>query len=126
MTINPFGGKSRQHGGEEGQGHGGAHIMPAKVLLGVWGSLVVLTWVTVAASRLDLGSLGLWVAMGIATTKATLVALYFMHLRYDRPINGIIFISTLLFATLFIGLALTDTLSYHPDLIPGYSPGMPH
>ena len=111
---------------QEAHGRGLAHIMPVKALLMVWGTLVVLTWITVAVTRFDLGSLSLWVAMGIATTKATLVALYFMHLRYDRPINGIVFIGTLLFATLFIGLALTDSLSCHPDLIPGYSPGMPH
>jgi len=122
MSNRPTG----EHQGHAGEGRAHAHIMPARMLLGVWGGLVVLTWVTVAASRLELGSLSLWVAMGIATLKASLVALYFMHLRYDRPINGIIFISTLLFASLFIGLALTDTLSYHPDLIPGYSPGMPH
>jgi len=117
-VVNP------QSGG--GHGQGAAHIMPAKVLLAVWGALVVLTWITVAVTYLNLGPLSLWVAMGIATIKGTLVALFFMHLRYDRPINGIIFIGTLLFATLFIGLALTDSLSYHPDLIPGYAPAMPH
>lgn len=116
-----------EHGGNgrPGSGHH-PHIMPGKVLLGVWGALVVLTVVTVGATHVQLGSMGLWVALGIATTKATLVALYFMHLRYDRPINGIIFLSTLLFAALFIGLALTDSQSYQPALIPGYAPGMPH
>jgi cytochrome c oxidase subunit IV len=105
-------------------GHGLAHVMPPRVLLAVWGALVVLTWVTVSATHFDLGSMSLWVAMGIATCKAVLVALFFMHLRYDRPINGIIFIGTLLFATLFIGLALMDTTSYQPDLIPGYAPAI--
>ena len=73
---------------------------------------------------MDLGSLNLWVAMAIATLKASLVLLFFMHLRYDRPINAIVFFGTLLFVLLFIGLALMDSAAYHADLIPGYSPGM--
>ncbi len=116
-----------QHGNEAEAGSGaglGAHVLPLKLLAGVWIALATLTWVTVAASHLNLGSLGLWVALGIATTKAGLVALYFMHLRYDRPINAIIFLGALLFVLLFVGLALTDTRSYQPDLIPGYAPGM--
>jgi len=118
-------------GGEEaagtgtGAGNGLAHVLPPRLLLGVWGALVALTWATVAVTHFDLGSLNLWIAMGIATVKATLVALYFMHLRYDRPINAIIFIGTLLFVLLFVGLALMDTQHYQPDLIPGYAPGMP-
>jgi len=54
-----------------------------------------------------------------------MVALFFMHLRWDRPINAVIFIGTLLFVALFVGITLTDTGSYQPELIPGYAPGMP-
>jgi cytochrome c oxidase subunit 4 len=79
----------------------------------------------VGATRFDLGSINLWLAMGIATLKVGLVVLYFMHLRYDRPINAIIFLGTLLFVFLFVGLALMDTMAYQPELIPGYSPDMP-
>jgi cytochrome c oxidase subunit IV len=103
---------------------GHAHISSSRQLLGVWAALVVMTYVTVAVTRFDLGSMGLWVAMAIATFKASLVALYFMHLRYDRPINGIIFLGTLLFVLLFVGLALMDTTSYQPELIPGYAPAI--
>ncbi len=113
------------HGHGAGHGQGLSHIMPMKVLLGVWATLVFLTWITVAATRVDLGGFNLWLAMGIATFKAVVVALYFMHLRYDRPINAIIFLGTLLFVGLFIGLTLIDTHHYRPDLIPGYSPAMP-
>lgn len=123
-------GSAAAHPGSVPQGdaphaHGLGHVMPAKVLLAVWATLVVLTWVTVAATRVDLGSGNLWLAMTIATFKAGLVILYFMHLRYDRPINAIIFLGTLFFVYLFVGLALMDTQHYQPDLIPGYSPGMP-
>jgi cytochrome c oxidase subunit IV len=102
-----------------------AHVLAPRVLVGVWAALAVLTAVTVGVSRLNLGEAALWVALAIATTKAVLVALYFMHLRYDRPINAVILVAALLFVLLFVGLALTDTQSYQPDLIPGYAPAMP-
>jgi cytochrome c oxidase subunit IV len=105
--------------------HSLSHVMPLRILVAVWVALVVLTGVTVGVTHVDLGGLALWVAMAIATLKASLVALYFMHLRYDRPVNLIIFLGTLLFVFLFVGMALVDTQSYQPDLIPGYAPAMP-
>ena len=55
--------------------------------------------------------------MGVATVKGTLVALYFMHLRWDRPFNSIIFVGSLLFLGIFLGFALLDTAEYNPSLI---------
>jgi cytochrome c oxidase subunit IV len=112
-------------GGDGIRKHPLSHVMPLKTLIAVWVALAVLTGVTVGVTRVDLGGLALWVAMAIATLKASLVALYFMHLRYDRPVNLIIFLGTLLFVFLFVGMALMDTQSYQPDLIPGYAPAMP-
>jgi cytochrome c oxidase subunit 4 len=111
-TMNPHGHDSH------------VHVMPFRVLLAVWAALMVLTVVTVAATWVDLGNLNLWIAMAIATVKATLVLLYFMHMRYDRPFNAVVFVSALAFVTLFIGIALIDTGAYQPELIPGYAPGM--
>lgn len=115
-------GHGPSHGHDE---HGVGHVLPMKVLGAVFAGLVVLTWITVAATWIDLGAMNLWLAMAIATVKASMVALYFMHLRWDRPINAIIFLGTLLFVLLFVGIALTDTASYQPEMIPGYSPAMP-
>ena len=94
---------------------------------GVWAALMVLTVVTVAVTYIPadvLGPLTLWVALGIAGLKATLVALYFMHLRWDRPLNGIIMVISVLVVVMFVGGALTDTAEYQGDMIPGYAPGM--
>ena len=55
--------------------------------------------------------------------KASLVALYFMHLRYDRPFNAIVFVTALFFVMLFVGIALTDTAAYKPDDDPGLRAG---
>jgi cytochrome c oxidase subunit IV len=92
------------------------HIVPMPVLLAVFAALLAFTVLTVAAARFDLGSWNLIVAMVIATVKASLVVLYFMHLRYDQPFNALIFIAALVFLSLFISLALLDTLQYQPDI----------
>ncbi len=54
--------------------------------------------------------------MGIATMKAALVALYFMHLRYDHPFHSLVFVAGLVFLTLFLALTLLDTLQYQPTI----------
>lgn len=103
---------------------GVGHVTPVDLLLKVWGALVVLTVVTVAVTWVDLGSMNLLVALGIAVVKATLVCLYFMHLRWDRPVNGVIFLTAILFAAIFIGGVLLDTTEYRDDRIPNYAPEM--
>ena len=99
--------------------HGVAHIMPLKMLVGVFLALVVLTVMTVTASNLNFGSYNLVVAIAIAVVKASLVVLYFMHLRYDNPFNAIVFVGCLIFVALFMFLSLTDTTAYHASVIHG-------
>jgi cytochrome c oxidase subunit 4 len=93
--------------------HGIAHVTPLTLLFAVLGALLVLTVITVAVTKVDLG--GQWnlvVAMVIATIKAGLVVTYFMHLRWDRTFNVLVFLSSVLFLILFISLALTDRKEY--------------
>lgn len=97
--------------------HGMSHVMPPSVLIGTFLALVALTVLTVAMSYLPLGSIELMVAMGIATVKAFLVAFYFMHLRYDKPLNSLLVVFSLVFVALFISLTLIDSLAYQPDII---------
>jgi cytochrome c oxidase subunit 4 len=85
---------------------------------------MVLTWATVSATFIDLGNLNIVIALGIAVIKASLVVLYFMHLRYDNPFNAFVFIASVLFVMLFIGFALIDRKEYAPELIPNYAPAM--
>ena len=72
--------------------------------------LLVLTVITVTDSQVNFGSsaANVVIAMTIATVKATLVALFFMHLKDDKPINGLIFVSTLLFLAVFLGFCMID------------------
>jgi len=100
------------------------HIASVRLLLVVWVALIFGTWLTVSASNVDLGFLNIWIGLAIATGKAVLVALYYMHLRWDKPFNAFVFLSAFFFLFLFIGFAMMDTAQYQIDLIPGYSPGM--
>jgi hypothetical protein len=47
-----------------------------------------------------------------------------MHLAYDRGTNAVLFLGSILFVVLFIGIALMDTAAYNPELIKGYAPGV--
>ncbi|MHC4399431.1 MAG: cytochrome C oxidase subunit IV family protein [Planctomycetota bacterium] len=102
-----------------------AHAVPLTVLLGVFLALIALTALTVAATWVDLGSFNLLAAMGIAMVKAVLVALFFMHLAYDRPFNAFIFCVGLFFLALFVSLTLLDTVEYQPE-IQKYEESLPY
>lgn len=87
------------------------HIAPTWFYIAVWGALMILTVITVAASRIDLGVLNLPIALGIATIKATLVALFFMHLFFDDKFNLVVLISGFIFVAIFCVLTVVDMLS---------------
>lgn len=95
--------------------HDGPHLVPKSVLLQVFGALIVLTLVTVGAAYVPLGPLNVPVAIGIAATKATLVVMVFMHLKYDNPVNALTFTVGTIFVAVFVGITLLDT-AYRGDL----------
>ena len=100
------------------------HVVPVWLLAAVFAALLLLTGLTVAVAQVDLGNMNLYLALAIAAVKASLVVLFFMHLFWDRPFNSLIFIGSLLFVSLFIGLALTDSRANQPYAIGGEGPAM--
>ncbi len=111
--------KAAEHGHEaEHEHHGLGHVASKKVLLGTGISLLCLTLLTVMASWVDFGSsqASLVVAMLIASVKASLVAMFFMHLRYDKPFHTIVIIGGLLAALLFVGFTFMDGNQYQTDV----------
>jgi cytochrome c oxidase subunit 4 len=76
----------------------------AKVLL----TLMMLTLITVVAAGFDFGSANVAIALAIATIKASLVAMFFMHLLHEKPMNSLIFVSGLVFLGIFLMLTLLD------------------
>jgi cytochrome c oxidase subunit 4 len=101
-------------------GHSEKHVghdVPLWILVATLVALLILTWITVGATLVDFGAtINLWIALVVATIKATLVALYFMHLRYDKPIVAIILVGTLFFVALFIGVAVMDSRAYQGNI----------
>lgn len=86
------------------------HIVSFETCIKVFASLLVLTVVTVAASRVNLGVFNFSVAMLIASVKAMVVVLYFMGLKYDSNENRSIFFSSFIFVFIFLFLTGSDLL----------------
>jgi cytochrome c oxidase subunit 4 len=109
---------SHAHGHDDhgGHDHGLAHVLPIWLLVGVWATLMALTGITVWSAQYDLGRLDLPVAMGIATVKALLVALVFMHLLWDKKFHGMLFMASLVFAGLFVTFSMMDVDQNMPDV----------
>ena len=84
------------------------HVVPLRIYLFVFFSLLVLTGTTVAVAFVDLGPLNNLVAMGIAVLKATLVILFFMHVRYSTRLTPLVIASGLLGLIIMVGLTLAD------------------
>jgi cytochrome c oxidase subunit 4 len=102
---------------------GAAHVVPWHVLATVFIALLALTYITVAVTAINLGSLNLWIALGVATAKGALVVLYFMHLRYDSTFNSIVFLTAFVFLFLFLGIVIMDSIAYQPAVFDVMAPG---
>src|SRR5690606_19431291 len=99
--------------GHGDHGHGGLdmghhHVSSSAMFFNVLVALLILTVVTVAVSRFDFGSANMFIAMGIASVKASLVILFFMHVKWDTAINKIVFLSSFLFLSLLFIFTLAD------------------
>jgi len=92
------------------------HVLPLGLLLKVFFALVGLTVLTVVTGKMDLYGMDLSVAMIIATVKASLVCLIFMHLKWDKPFHGMIFLFSVMFVGLFLAFLTLDTGQYQDDI----------
>ena len=85
------------------------HIISAGTYIAIWLMLLVLTGLTAGIAFIDLGPFNTIVALVIATFKALLVALIFMHVRYtSEKMVKVVVISALFFLLLLLGLSLAD------------------
>lgn len=86
------------------------HIVSYKLFNIVWVVLVILTGITVAVSRVDLGPLNIWAALAIASLKSGLVVAFFMHMKYEQPLFKICLVVALVILAIFIGFTFLDVL----------------
>ena len=82
-------------------------------------ALLILTVITVLVSLVDFGWLNLIIAMGIATAKAALVLMYFMHLKYDDKSFLVIFLTGIFFLVIIFLFTIFDiyTRAMHPGFL---------
>jgi cytochrome c oxidase subunit 4 len=99
------------------------HISPKSTYYTIFGSLMVLTAITVSVAFINLGALNFPVALSIAILKATLVILFFMHVKYSSRLTKLICGGAFFFLIILFGLTLTDYLSRGWITAPGGSAG---
>ena len=87
------------------------HIVSKKLYFVIFGALMVLTFLTVWVATLDLGALNTPVALAIAVTKAVLVVLYFMHVRYSSRLTWVVVAGGFLWLIIMVGLTMSDYLT---------------
>ena len=87
------------------------HIVPVRIYLAIFATLMVLTGLTVWVAFYDLGALNTLVALGIAVTKATLVILFFMHVKYSSRLTWMVVGSGFVFLAIMIGFTVADLVS---------------
>ena len=89
------------------------HVLPVRIYLIVFIALMLLMGLTAFLSTVPMGrELNTIVALFIAAIKATLVLLFFMHLKYENyVISTVVFVAGLFWLLIFFGLTLVDYLS---------------
>jgi cytochrome c oxidase subunit 4 len=92
------------------------HVVSPKVYVAVFLALMAGTYLTVEAARHDFGPWSNLIALAIAITKATLVVLFFMHVKYSPRLTRLVVAG----AFLWLGLLIVGTLGdyYAPAVQP--------
>jgi cytochrome c oxidase subunit IV len=95
--------------GHDPRAHGhGPHIVPLPIYLGVFAALMVGTVLTVLAARMDFGSMNTPVALAIACSKAALVILFFMHVKYGEKLVQLMVVVSIAFLVILFLITLSD------------------
>ena len=84
------------------------HVVPTRIYYMIFAALVVLTGLTTVVAFFDLGVLNPVVAMSIAIFKASLVVLYFMHMRYSSRMSMIIGGASIFWLGILLVLIMSD------------------
>ena len=100
-----------------------SHISPKSVYFTIFGSLMVLTAITVGVAFLQLGAFNFPVAITIAFFKATLVVLFFMHAKYGSKLTKMFVATSFFFLIILFALTLTDYTSRGLKTYPGGAAG---
>jgi cytochrome c oxidase subunit IV len=87
------------------------HIVKPGTYLGIITTLLALTGITVYAAYVNLGKFNIVVALAIATAKATLVVLFFMHAKYSPRRTQLVIFAGIFWLALLLFMTLSDYVS---------------
>ena len=99
--------------------HSEHHIVPKRVYYLVFLTLIVMTWVTAFVSTVDLGRLNVFVALSIAIFKASLVILFFMHVKYGTRLTKMIVLAGMYWLILLLFIVMMDLWTRNWMGVPG-------
>ena len=88
-----------------------AHIGTVRLYVTVFVALLVFTFITVWVAGHDYGWLNTPIALGIAVTKASLVVIFFMGVRYNTPLTKVVVIGGFFWLFILFGLGMMDYIS---------------
>ena len=100
------------------------HIVSPKVYIVIFLSLMLGTGITVWAAFQNFAQFNIVIALGIATTKATLVVLYFMHARYSSKRTQLVIVCALFWLAIMLALTLSDYRTRQPRVSRVASPAV--
>lgn len=99
------------------------HITPVKTLITVGIALAILTVITVAVGYMQLPPpYNVIFSIGIAVVKASLVAMFFMNLYWDKKFNALVLVISIIFLSALVGITMLDTMFRHA-IIPAFTAG---
>ena len=91
------------------------HIVSPKIYAVIFLALIVGTFLTVFAAGRDFGRMNIVIALGIATIKATLVILFFMHGKYSTRRTKLVIVSGFFWLAIMLGLTIADYSTRHAE-----------
>lgn len=94
------------------------HIVPVSTYVAVFVALLILTALTTGMAWVDMGRWNLVVALVIAVCKASLVVLFFMHVKYNKGLSRITMIAAIFWLGLLMTFTLADELTRHWEINP--------
>jgi cytochrome c oxidase subunit IV len=95
------------------------HVVPRRAYVLVYAVLVVLTVTTVLVAYVNLGTWNPVAALGIAAAKATLIALFFMHVRHSTGTTRLFVVGAVLWLGILIAGTLDDVVTRGLLAVPG-------
>jgi cytochrome c oxidase subunit IV len=94
--------------GEDRVAEHSEHIVSPKIYIAIFLALIVGTSLTTWAAFQNFGPFNIVIALGIATAKATLVVLFFMHARYSSKRTKLVIVCAIFWLAIMLSLTLSD------------------